>query len=120
MPTLSFSEEDLRAIAHDRYHHPDPRVQQKMEVLWLTSHGLTTQTHAEHARDPGDVLRDKLSNQPASAAASLKDRLTQAPALVAEGFASAARPRVDAAGEGGGPRPGPTHPPVSAAGTPLP
>ena len=28
MQTLSFSEEDLRSIAHDRYHHPDPRVQQ--------------------------------------------------------------------------------------------
>jgi hypothetical protein len=31
MRTLHFSPEDLRAIARDRYHHPDLRVQQKME-----------------------------------------------------------------------------------------
>jgi transposase len=39
MRAITFSDADLRAIAHDRYHHPDPRVQQKMEVLWLKSHG---------------------------------------------------------------------------------
>jgi transposase len=49
MQTLSFSEEDLRAIAHDRYHHPDPRVQQQMEVLWLKSHGLTQHRVAAYA-----------------------------------------------------------------------
>jgi transposase len=27
-------------MAHDRYHHPHPHVQRKMEVLWLKSHGL--------------------------------------------------------------------------------
>ena len=40
MRTITFSAEDLRALAHERYHHPDPRVQRKMEVLWLKSHGL--------------------------------------------------------------------------------
>src|SRR3954453_12402326 len=49
MPTLLLSEEDLRAIAHDRYHYPDPRIQQKMEVLWLTSHGLTQHRVAAYA-----------------------------------------------------------------------
>jgi len=49
MRTFSFSQEDLRAIAHDRYHYPDPRVQQKMEVLWLKSHGLTQQCIAAYA-----------------------------------------------------------------------
>lgn len=36
-PTYSFSEAAVEAIAHDRYHHPDPRVQQRMEILWLKS-----------------------------------------------------------------------------------
>jgi hypothetical protein len=40
MREFTFSDQDLRAIAHDRYHHPHPRVQRKMEVLWLKSHAL--------------------------------------------------------------------------------
>ena len=40
MRAISFTDEDRRSLAHDRYHHPDPRVQRKMEVLWLKSHGL--------------------------------------------------------------------------------
>ena len=41
MRAFSFSEEVLAEIRHDRYHHPHPRVQRKMEVLWLKSLGLT-------------------------------------------------------------------------------
>jgi transposase len=41
MLRLTFTPADLAAIRHDRYHHPHPRVQQKMEVLWLKSHGCT-------------------------------------------------------------------------------
>ena len=40
MREFTFSDEDLKAIANDRYHHPHPRVQRKMEVLWLKSRGL--------------------------------------------------------------------------------
>jgi transposase len=40
MRTITFTADDRRALAHDRYYHPDPRVQRKMEVLWLKSHGL--------------------------------------------------------------------------------
>ncbi len=40
MHTFTFSDADQAAIAHDRYHHPHPRVQQKMEVLWLKSNHL--------------------------------------------------------------------------------
>ena len=47
MRTFTFSEAVLAEIRHDRYHHPHPRVQRKMEVLWLKSQGLT---HAEIAR----------------------------------------------------------------------
>src|SRR3954453_22194850 len=41
MRQLHFSPEDLEAIRQERYHHPHPRVQRKMEVLWLKSRGLT-------------------------------------------------------------------------------
>jgi len=41
MRTFSFSQTDLDIIQHDRYRHPHPRVQQKMEVVWLKSQGLT-------------------------------------------------------------------------------
>jgi transposase len=40
MRKFPFSDQDLKAIAHDRYHHPHPHVQRKMEVLWLKGHGL--------------------------------------------------------------------------------
>src|SRR5512147_594967 len=40
MRLITFTADDRRASAQDRYHHPDPRVQRKMEVLWLKSHGL--------------------------------------------------------------------------------
>src|SRR5947207_2097186 len=53
MRAVSFSAEVLEAIRHDRYHHPHPRVQQKMEVLWLKSKGFTHEEIAELA----DVAR---------------------------------------------------------------
>jgi transposase len=49
MREFTFSGEDLKAIATDRYHHPHPRVQRKMEVLWLKSHGLSHQQIASLA-----------------------------------------------------------------------
>src|SRR3954469_2163440 len=49
MRTITFTPEDRRDLAHDRYHHPDPRVQRKMEVLWLKSHGLSHDAIAAYA-----------------------------------------------------------------------
>jgi transposase len=49
MRTITFSADERRALAHDRYHHPDPRVQRKMEVLWLKSHGLNHDDIASYA-----------------------------------------------------------------------
>lgn len=39
MLTLNFTEADIDAFQHERYHHPHPLVQRKMEVLWLKSLG---------------------------------------------------------------------------------
>jgi transposase len=40
MPRLTFSAEDQQALHKERFEHPHPRVQQRMEVLWLISQGL--------------------------------------------------------------------------------
>ena len=37
---LIFSDEDRLELQRDRYQHPHPRVQQRMEVLWLISRGV--------------------------------------------------------------------------------
>src|SRR5262245_33021189 len=41
MRRFTFPEGILGQIRHDRYHHPHPFVQRKMEVLWLKPQGLT-------------------------------------------------------------------------------
>jgi transposase len=40
MLNISFEAEALEAIKFDRFHHPHPRVQQKMWTLWLKACGL--------------------------------------------------------------------------------
>ena len=40
---LEFSESDITALEYERYHHPHPHVQRKMEVLYLKSQGLSHQ-----------------------------------------------------------------------------
>jgi transposase len=49
MRQFVFSEDDLVEIQHDRYRHPHPFVQRKMEVLWLKAHGLPHHEVAELA-----------------------------------------------------------------------
>jgi transposase len=41
MRDFKFSDDVLAEIRHDRVRHPHPRVQQKMNVLWLNAKGLT-------------------------------------------------------------------------------
>jgi len=40
---LEFSAADIDALDYERYHHPHPHVQRKMEVLYLKSQGLSHQ-----------------------------------------------------------------------------
>src|SRR3954471_11722466 len=49
MRSITFTADDRRALAHYRYQHPDPRVQRKVEVLWLKSHGLAHDRIAAYA-----------------------------------------------------------------------
>lgn len=47
MRRFVFTEDTLAEIRHDRFHHPHPHVQRKMEVLWLKANGFT---HAQIAK----------------------------------------------------------------------
>src|SRR5712691_8979429 len=47
--SLAFTDEDREQLAFQRYHHPHPRVQQRMEVLWLLSQGESPARAAELA-----------------------------------------------------------------------
>ena len=40
MISIEFTEADKQALHHERFHHPHPRVQKKMEALWLKSQEL--------------------------------------------------------------------------------
>ena len=44
MPTLEFTTADIQQLHHERFQHPHPRVQRKMEAVYLTSQGLSRAT----------------------------------------------------------------------------
>lgn len=43
MIRLEFTEKEVEFLNYERFHHPHPRVQRKMEVLYLKSQGLSHQ-----------------------------------------------------------------------------
>jgi len=47
MIRLSFTEEAIKELDDQRYHHPHPRVQKKMEVVLLKARGLSSE-HIAH------------------------------------------------------------------------
>jgi len=49
MRHFEFSPDVLTCIKRDRFKHPDPMVQRRMEVLWLKAHGETHMRIAELA-----------------------------------------------------------------------
>lgn len=49
MIQVKFTEADQQALHYERFHHPHPRVQLKMEVVWLKSQGESHQRIAELA-----------------------------------------------------------------------
>jgi len=49
MRRFQFTDEERRAIVHERFYHPNPRVQQRMEILWLKHHGESHERIAELA-----------------------------------------------------------------------
>jgi transposase len=90
MRPIRFTPEDRRSLAHDRFHHPDPRVRREMEVLRLKSHGLghddiaaladvsrrTVQRHLNEYREGGlDRLRRCTRHRPKGTPVEHQDSL---------------------------------------------
>ena len=40
MILIDLTPEEIEALHYKRYHYPHPKVQRKMEALWLKSQGL--------------------------------------------------------------------------------
>ena len=57
MIKLTFSPADIHAFREERYQHPHPHVQRKMEALWLKSQGLSHQEICRLTAISPDTLR---------------------------------------------------------------
>jgi transposase len=54
---IEFTPEQRETLNYERYHHPVPLVQRRMEVLWLKSHGLPHALIAQLAGVSENTLR---------------------------------------------------------------
>jgi transposase len=57
MISIDFTPQDIDALHHERFHHPHPRVQLKMEAVYLKSQGLPHQEICRLARVTENTLR---------------------------------------------------------------
>jgi len=57
MRQITFSDTDVQAIAHERYHPPDPQVQRHLEILWLKHHDFPP-----NASRPWQTVREARCN----------------------------------------------------------
>jgi len=57
---LDFTPEPIDALHHERFHHPHPRVQLKMEAVYLKSQGLSHQDICRLVRISENTLRSYL------------------------------------------------------------
>lgn len=60
MLQMQFTQDEKNALHHERFHHPHPRVQQRMEALLLKSHNLPHATIASILRIDEGTLRSYL------------------------------------------------------------
>ena len=55
---LEFTADIQETLNYERYHHPVPMVQRRMEVLWLKSHGLSHELIAKLGGVSENTMRD--------------------------------------------------------------
>jgi transposase len=60
MLSIEFSEADKQALLYERFHHPHPRVQIKIEALWLKSQGIEHQAITQLVGISANTLRTYL------------------------------------------------------------
>lgn len=73
MIQIEFTPEDIDALEHERYHHPDPKVQKRMEVLYLKSQGLEHQEICRLCRISKTTLSTYLKQYQAGGLERLKE-----------------------------------------------
>ncbi len=62
MIALEFSEQEKKDLYYERFHHPHPRVQLKIEAVWLKSQELPHQKICQLAGISGNTLRNYLQD----------------------------------------------------------
>src|SRR2546428_11504770 len=72
MINIEFSDADVKALHYERYHHPHPRVQLRMEAVYLKSQGLAHQEICRLTGISGNTLRAYLRRYQTSGLAELK------------------------------------------------
>ena len=60
MLKIEFTSEEIQRLGYERYHHPHPRVQRRMEVVYLKALGLPHQEISRVAGIGGNTLRSYL------------------------------------------------------------
>lgn len=58
MIIIEFTEAEKEALNYERYHYPHPRVQKKMEALWLKSQKISHKEICKLTGISGNTLRD--------------------------------------------------------------
>ena len=72
MLRLEFNELEQQALNYERYHHPPPRVPQRMEALWLKRQGLLHHQRTRLCRSSGHTLRAYLKQDQTGGIDALK------------------------------------------------
>jgi transposase len=86
---LEFTPAILEELNYERFHHPLPMVQRRMEVLWLKSHGLPHGQIARLVNISENTLRDYLQLYQDGGVARLKEVAIQGPdSVLQEHYAS--------------------------------
>jgi len=70
---LEFTSEIRETLNHERYRHPVPLVQRRMEVLWLKSHGLPHALIAQLAGVSENTVREYFELYAAGGVEKLKE-----------------------------------------------
>ena len=70
---LEFNEEEKKILYYERFNHPHPRVQKKMEVLWLKSQQLPHHQIMQLVGISGNTLRNYLRDYQEGGIEKLKE-----------------------------------------------
>ena len=73
MIRISFSQEEIAELQHERYYHEHPRVRKKMETLWLKSQEKAHQEICQLAGISKATLVDYLKQYQSGGIARLKE-----------------------------------------------